>query len=94
MINRIVKLTFKPENVDSFQILFKSVNLRILAFEGCKGVKLLRDTHNSNVFFTYSYWENEKSLESYRKSALFDDTWTKTKALFDAKPEAWSLLEQ
>jgi quinol monooxygenase YgiN len=94
MINRIVKLTFKPENIKTFHELFHTVKAQILQFEGCHGVKLLQDLNNPCVFFTYSFWDNQEALNAYRKSAFFDDTWSKTKALFNDKPEAWSVMEQ
>ena len=42
-------------------------------------------------FFTYSYWDSENDLNNYRKSELFNEVWTFTKKLFNAKPEAWSV---
>ncbi len=87
-------MTFKEENIEDFLNLFEVVKNKIANFEGCKSVKLLRDVNNPCVFFTYSKWEEENALNAYRKSALFDDTWTKTKALFSHKPEAWSTEEQ
>jgi heme-degrading monooxygenase HmoA len=42
-------------------------------------------------FYTYSYWQDEVSLNNYRKSALFEVVWPKTKAMFDQKPIAHSL---
>jgi hypothetical protein len=33
---------------------------------------------------------DEKSLEKYRSSSLFDEVWKLTKAKFAGKPEAWS----
>jgi len=94
MLNRIVKMSFKSENTETFQSLFLLVNEQIRTFPGCLGVKLLRDIENPNIFFTYSIWVNQNALNAYRKSAFFDDTWRKTKVLFDNKPQAWSLLEQ
>ncbi len=41
--------------------------------------------------FTYSYWESEAHLNTYRHSDLFRETWAKTKVLFADKPEAWSI---
>ena len=90
-IQRIVKMSFKPESVGEFLGLFSAVRDRIRNFEGCEGVSLLRDLHNPGVFFTYSTWKSEDALHRYRRSALFDATWVKTKALFNDKPEAWSL---
>ena len=40
---------------------------------------------------TYSVWDDEKTLENYKNSALFESIWTNIKVWFDAKPEAWSL---
>jgi len=94
VINRIVKMTFKAESTEDFQNLFILVKEHIRAFDGCEGVRLLRDVKDPTIFFTYSLWQNEECLNIYRKSALFDETWKKTKALFADKPEAWSLIEQ
>lgn len=94
MLNRIVKMSFKSENTEAFERLFLLVKEQIRAFPGCEGVKLLRDIENPNIFFTYSIWVDETALNAYRKSAFFDDTWGKTKVLFDSKAQAWSVLEQ
>lgn len=93
MLVRIVKMKFEENNLQTFKQLFETVKEQIRAFPGCHGVILLQDINDPNIFFTYSNWADEKSLDAYRKSAFFDDTWEKTKALFSNKPEAWSLLE-
>lgn len=93
MIERIVKMTFKPENTQVFENIFSNVKSEIIKSEGCKNVRLLRDTKNSCIYFTISLWENENALENYRNSELFNDTWQKTKILFSEKPMAWSISE-
>lgn len=93
MIKRFVKMTFKPELVEEFISIFNSKKELIAAVEGCTHVELLRDVQNPNVFFTYSLWQNETFIEAYRHSDLFINVWAKTKVLFDAKPEVWSLKE-
>ena len=93
MIERIVKMTFKPENTEIFEKIFYEVKTKIASFEGCKSVKLLKDVNNKNIYFTLSIWENEKALDNYRNSQLFNKTWEKTKILFSEKPQAWSLSE-
>lgn len=93
MIKRIVKMTFKPERIQDFLGIFEENKDNIRAFQGCHHVSLLRCTDPNNVFFTYSFWENEAALERYRKSDLFRGTWARTKVLFDAFPEAWSTKE-
>lgn len=91
MIKRFVKMTFKPENIERFKDIFKASKDLISAMEGCLHVELLQDINNPCVFFTLSIWDDSKYLEAYRQSELFEGVWAKTKILFDAKPEAWSV---
>ncbi len=93
MIIRIVKMTFDPHRVREFQDLFEQVKLNIVSFEGCMQLELCQSIHLPNVFFTYSIWENEQALENYRKSGLFAETWTLTKAMFASPAEAWSIVK-
>ena len=91
MIIRIVKMTFEPSKVHDFIEVFDASKERIRNFEGCSHLRLLNDINSSNIFFTYSYWESEAHLNAYRHSELFQATWARTKVLFAAKPEAWSV---
>ena len=91
MLIRIVKLTFKPENIAKFEQVFKETKQYIQDFEGCVSLELLQDETNPNIFFTYSQWESEEHLNNYRNSDFFTNVWSNTKELFDAKPEAWSV---
>lgn len=91
MFIRIVKLSFHEEHIDTFLQIFESSKLKIRGFEGCQFLELYRDKKNSNVFFTYSYWNSEDALNNYRHSDFFNSVWSKTKVLFIAKPEAWSV---
>ena len=88
---RIVKLTFKEENIPAFLKHFEDSKENIRNFTGCKGMNLLRDKHNQAVFFTYSEWEEESDLDNYRSSELFKGVWTNVKPLFASKAEAWSV---
>ncbi|HAQ37746.1 MAG TPA: antibiotic biosynthesis monooxygenase [Saprospiraceae bacterium] len=90
MIYRIVKMHFTPEKINEFLEIFETSNQLIRNYQGCKSLILLRDIQNENVFFTISTWENELVLENYRGSALFNETWAKTKILFSEKAVAWS----
>lgn len=94
MIVRIVKMTFRREEVVNFQNLFNERKEKIRHFEGCQHLELWQHAHDKNIFFTYSVWDSEQHLDHYRFSELFKDTWTKTKALFDSKPEAWSVNQK
>lgn len=91
MIVRIVQMTFRPEEVEHFQALFEERKERIRHFEGCTHLELWQDAHNPNIFFTYSNWESEAYLDHYRFSEFFKDTWSRTKALFAERPNAWSV---
>ena len=91
MLIRIVKMTFEPSEVENFQELFEMNREKIRGFSGCSFLELYRERGNKNTFFTYSYWEDDAALEKYRNSDLFKGVWSKTKKLFSAKPEAWSL---
>lgn len=93
MIKRIVKMSFQPDKVDEFKSIFKTNWQRIAGFEGCSHVELLQDEKSGNTFFTYSIWENEDALNNYRNSELFNSVWSKTKVLFNEKPQAWSLQQ-
>jgi quinol monooxygenase YgiN len=83
-------MTFKIEEVQNFLDIFEASKDKIRQFKGCEYLELLQDRTDRRVFFTYSSWLDQNSLDAYRHSELFHEVWTQTKALFDAKPEAWS----
>ena len=86
-------MEFEPGRVNDFLELFTSTRPKIAGFEGCISLQLLNDIQSANVFFTYSTWQSEKALENYRNSDLFKQTWTKTKAMFSSKAQAWSVKQ-
>ena len=91
MFVRIVKMSFHEEHVDAFLANFEQMKVEIRNAPGNRLLELYRDKANSNIFFTYSYWESEADLENYRQSELFSGVWSFTKKLFNDKPEAWSV---
>lgn len=92
MIIRIVRMEFDPGKVEEFITIFNISQGKIRSFEGCEHLELCQDIAQSNVYFTFSKWKSEAHLDSYRHSDFFRSTWSKTKALFIAKPLAYSLL--
>ncbi len=94
MIIRIVKMTFEMDKVADFLALFNSSKHKIRNFEGCTHLELLNDIDSPNIYFTYSYWESSTDLDNYRNSELFKAVWSKTKVLFIAKAEAWSVEQK
>ncbi|MCK7590645.1 antibiotic biosynthesis monooxygenase [Subsaxibacter sp. CAU 1640] len=91
MLVRIVKMSFEPSKIEKFLANFDAKKNHIRNFEGCEFLELYRDQQQTNIFFTYSYWDDATDLENYRQSDLFKDVWAETKILFNDKPEAWSV---
>jgi len=91
MFVRIVKMSFDENKIEEFLNNFHQVKEKIRDFEGCQFLELYQDKDHVNIFFTYSYWNTEQDLNNYRKSDLFIHVWSKTKKIFNAKPEAWSV---
>lgn len=91
MLVRIVKMSFHPEHIDTFLSNFDSVKSYIRNFEGCRYLELYRDQDNTDIFFTYSYWDDQSYLENYRTSDLFKNVWSQTKPFFNDSPQAWSV---
>ena len=91
MLVRIVKLSFHEVNIPAFLENFELMKNKIRNAPGNRFLELYQDQKNKSIFFTYSYWETEDDLETYRRSELFYDVWTFTKKLFNTKPEAWSV---
>ena len=84
-------MCFHSDKTKEFLNNFEAQKLEIRNFKGCQFLELYRDQNNTNVFFTYSYWNNETDLNTYRNSKLFKSIWSKTKPLFSSKPETWSV---
>ena len=93
MITRIVRMEFKPEHVQDFLHQVERVRPRIRAYPGGQALELHRDTRLANVFYTYSLWDNEEALETYRQSELFRSAWGEVKPWFAARPQAFSLQQ-
>ena len=91
MFVRIVKMSFSTKNIDKFLKMFEEKKELIRNSDGCKLLELYQDKNNPEIFFTYSYWENDSDLENYKNSELFTTVWAKTKTFFNDKPQAWSV---
>ena len=93
MIIRIVRMKVATEDVSTFQNYFKESYTQIRNFSGCSYLSLHADINEQGVILTFSRWESQTHLDSYRDSAIFKSTWEKVKPLFIAKPEAFSMQE-
>ena len=87
---RVVRMTFRPEEVPAFLENFEAHKILIRNFPGCRHLELWQDENQKNIFVTYSHWESEAALNQYRDSQLFKSVWSFTKTLFSEKPQAWS----
>ena len=91
MTIRLVKMTFRAEEVPRFQELFQGWAPRIRGFPGCRYLELWHNVKDPRVFFTHSHWDGPDDLEAYRRSEVFADVWPVVKALFEAPAEAWTI---
>ena len=91
MFVRIVKMSFHAKHIEEFQEMFEKKKDFIRGSDGCSLLELYQDKNNPEIFFTYSYWENDSDLENYKNSELFTTVWAKTKTFFNDKPQAWSV---
>lgn len=91
MVTRIVKMRFNETDLPDFLDLFEQVKPLIENQTGCHAVELFQDVHDPQILFTISQWSQLQDLENYRTSALFQNTWSKTKKMFSHPAEAWSL---
>jgi len=84
-------MTFRPETREEFLSIFNANKLLIAGFNGCRSLQILNEKSRPEIFFTISIWESEEHLNRYRNSKLFEEVWNKTKMMFSAKAEAWTL---
>lgn len=89
-IQRIVRMTFQPAHSEEFEAYFYQIKSQVANQSGCSSVRLLKDLSNNGVYFTYSIWDSQESLNAYRDAPLFGQVWPKVKSWFAEKPEAWS----
>lgn len=83
-------MTFDPDKLDAFLLLFETTKDKILASKGCQHLELLQSEDQPNVCMTWSFWDSIEDLNEYRNSALFAVTWKTTKQWFTEKPQAIS----
>lgn len=93
MVTRLVKMTFRPDAIDPFLAIFREVQPRIRAVEGCTHLELWQDADDPAVLFTYSRWDSPQHLQAYRDSDLFQSTWARTKSLFAERAQAWTVRD-
>lgn len=93
MLHRIVRMEFTPETKANFVEIFYKKQPFIEAFKGCHSVDLMVDEEDDLVLYTFSKWDANESLQKYRSSAMFIETWKQVKPLFSTKAKAFSLIK-
>lgn len=91
MITRIVKMEFQEEKTGDFLAFFDTIKDIVNTFPGCYGMKLYQDIDRPNIIMTYSHWESEDALNTYRNSDQFGKIWPNIKPWFAGRPQAWSV---
>jgi quinol monooxygenase YgiN len=91
MVTRIVRMHFRADAVESFLKTFNENKEAIRSFPGCTHMEIAKDLRALNTFVTISHWTSPEALEAYRKSSIFEAVWAKTKPLFSAKAEAFTV---
>lgn len=85
-------MSFEKKDAVLFLEIFNEHKEQIRAAEGCTFLELWQtDENDSTLFFTHSKWLSEDFLNQYRHSEIFKMVWPKTKALFNALPEAYTV---
>ena len=93
MLIRIVRMHFTENGVGEFLEIFNRNKIAIRNFPGCSHLELLKDAGNECIYTTLSHWNDEQSLNSYRKSELFGKVWGSVKTLFAERTQAFSLVK-
>src|SRR5687767_7464085 len=92
MIKRIVMMELLPGTEALFIDVFDAAKTEIRSQKGCMGLELLRGSNrDESTIWTISLWESVDDLETYRKSSLFQKTWSLVRPFFSAKARAWTL---
>lgn len=82
MIERYVRMTFKPEEKENFLLVFEANKQAIASFPGVRHLELRYSEHEPCVFSTFSTWNSVEDLQAYRKSELFAGVWKQVKPMF------------
>jgi quinol monooxygenase YgiN len=93
MLIRIVRMHFREDHIEEFLLIFNTNKIAIRLFPGCTHLQLLKDADDPTVYTTLSHWQDEQSLENYRRSTLFNSVWGGVKKLFRERTQAFSLVK-
>ncbi len=90
MVSRLVELQLKAENIDKAKILLSDIAPQVKAMPGCSHLEILMDLHDRCHITTYSHWDSEADLDTYRQTDTFKNFWAEVKPMFAKPAKAWS----
>ena len=90
MVIRLVELSIQKDKLPIAKKLLEDVAPKVRNSPGCSHLRILMDLHNPARITTYSHWNTEVDLNTYRNSEIFKNFWTQIKPLFAAPAKAWS----
>jgi quinol monooxygenase YgiN len=65
LLNNIVEVTVKPEDVEKFKAFMVEYLPETAAFRGCEFVYLMQALSDSQKFFFFETWESQERLSAY-----------------------------
>ncbi len=90
MILRVVKMKVEQHKQDAFCLFMKNLYDEKLRLQGCLHFDYFKNK-NSNVYYSYTIWENVKYLKEYKKSDLFKEVVHTLRDLCVEEPQAWTI---
>ena len=90
MLIRLVRMYFRPDEVERFLTMYEQTRPIIASQPGCRSVQLVRQIDDPAAFATWSIWDDQAALDAYRRSEFFRSFWPEVRALFRAPAEAVS----
>jgi|GEM_PF-2597853 hypothetical protein len=91
MILRVVKMKVNEHKLTAFRMFMDNLYDEKLRMSGCLHFDYFEEKRNSNVFYSYTIWENIKFLKEYKKSDLFKEVVQTLRYLCSEEPQAWTI---
>jgi len=91
MILRVVKMELIETKIGLFERFMSNLKDEKLRQEGCLHHDIFCDKDNNSIYFSYTIWNNEKSLKKYKKSELFKVVSQTIRSFCVKEPLAWTV---
>lgn len=91
MILRVVKMKVDERKLEAYRLFMDNLHEEKLRMPGCLHFDFFNEKKNSNIFYSYTIWENVKFLKEYKKSDLFKEVIQTLRSLCSEEPQAWTI---